>query len=145
MRTPAIVVDIDGTLSSVERRKDLIKTGDWEQFHVDAPKEDPNAWCLEIVHRFTDTHKILVVTGRPETCYDETNDWLMTKCDLRPSDYELLMAPPGMMDVDYKSRVYREHIEPQYDVLFVIDDRPQVVEKWRSLGLTCLQPNFIPH
>jgi hypothetical protein len=38
-----------------------------------------------------------------------------------------------------KSELYREHIEPRYDVLLVLDDRDQVVRAWRGLGLTVFQ------
>jgi hypothetical protein len=31
------------------------------------------------------------------------------------------------------------HIRPNYDVKYVIDDRDQVVDMWRSLGLRVLQ------
>lgn len=85
------------------------------------------------------------MTGRPETYYDDAVEWLMTKCDLRPGQYELMMAPPGMHDVEYKKKVYKQHIEPNYDVDLVIDDRQPVVEMWRGLGLDCLQPEFYEH
>lgn len=38
-----------------------------------------------------------------------------------------------------KEEIYREWIEPFHEVLFCIDDRKQVVDMWRSIGLTCLQ------
>jgi hypothetical protein len=50
-----------------------------------------------------------------------------------------------MTDIQYKPMVYKSHIKDNYDVLFVMDDRPKIVEAWRLLGLICLQPNFIPH
>jgi len=42
-------------------------------------------------------------------------------------------------DVIIKQEIYEEHIKDKYDVLFVMDDRNQVVEFWRSIGLTCFQ------
>jgi hypothetical protein len=38
-----------------------------------------------------------------------------------------------------KLELFDEHIRDQYDVQFVLDDRNQVVDMWRQLGLTCLQ------
>jgi hypothetical protein len=35
--------------------------------------------------------------------------------------------------------LYEAHIEPHYDVQFVLEDLNQAVEMWRSLGLVCLQ------
>lgn len=38
-----------------------------------------------------------------------------------------------------KREMFDEHIRGRYNVNFVLDDRNQVVELWRSMGLTCLQ------
>lgn len=42
-------------------------------------------------------------------------------------------------DCIVKEEIYRKDIEPIYDILFCVDDRKQVVDAWRELGLTCLQ------
>lgn len=38
-----------------------------------------------------------------------------------------------------KREMYERDIEPYFDVKYVIDDRPQVCDAWRSLGLPVLQ------
>ena len=38
-----------------------------------------------------------------------------------------------------KECLYRTHVEPRFNVKFVLDDRNRVVDMWRSLGLKCLQ------
>ena len=38
-----------------------------------------------------------------------------------------------------KKEIYDNEILGKYNVLFVLDDRDQVVKLWRSLGLVCLQ------
>ena len=38
-----------------------------------------------------------------------------------------------------KEEIYRNLIEPNYNIEFVLDDRNQVVDMWRRIGLTCLQ------
>ena len=38
-----------------------------------------------------------------------------------------------------KEEIYQQHIAGQYNVKFVLDDRQQVVDMWRSLGLTVFQ------
>jgi len=38
-----------------------------------------------------------------------------------------------------KREIFEEHIKGKYRIQFVLDDRNQVVEMWRQLGLTCLQ------
>ena len=38
--------------------------------------------------------------------------------------------------------MYEENIEGKYNVVTVFDDRNQVVEMWRSLGLSVCQVNY---
>jgi hypothetical protein len=38
-----------------------------------------------------------------------------------------------------KEEIYRQEILGRYNVWFVLDDRNQVVDMWRLLGLRCLQ------
>jgi hypothetical protein len=38
-----------------------------------------------------------------------------------------------------KGEIYDSVIAPNYNVFFVLDDRNQVVDFWRSKGLTCFQ------
>ena len=42
-------------------------------------------------------------------------------------------------DADVKEEIYITHIEKNAQVLFVVDDRKSVVERWRKLELVCLQ------
>jgi hypothetical protein len=51
------------------------------------------------------------------------------------------MRPTGDRRKDWvvKSELYRDHNEPRYEVLLVLDDRDQVVRAWRELGLTVFQ------
>lgn len=42
-------------------------------------------------------------------------------------------------DAVIKEEIYNLYIQPKFDVLFCIDDRKQVVDAWRNLGLVCLQ------
>ena len=42
-------------------------------------------------------------------------------------------------DAITKSELYDNNIKGKYEILFVLDDRKQIVDKWRELRLTCLQ------
>jgi hypothetical protein len=48
-------------------------------------------------------------------------------------------AGDSRKDSIVKQELYERHIKPSYDVFVVLDDRNQVVDMWRSLGLVCLQ------
>ena len=43
------------------------------------------------------------------------------------------------IDSIVKKELYRKYIEPFYRVKLVLDDRNQVVDMWRDLGLPCWQ------
>lgn len=55
--------------------------------------------------------------------------------------YQLHMRGEGDMRKDslVKSDLFDENVRGKYNVLFVLDDRNQVVDFWRSIGLTCYQ------
>jgi hypothetical protein len=42
-------------------------------------------------------------------------------------------------DCIVKKEIYETFIKDKYNVLFVMDDRNQVVNMWREQGLTCFQ------
>lgn len=70
--------------------------------------------------------KILVLTGTQEA---EVSKIL-----------HRLNKTPGLHEEDYniKDEIYTNFLQHK-DVLFVVDDRKQVVDMWRSKGLTVLQ------
>lgn len=126
----AIICDIDGTLAHMEDRSPY----DWSRVYQD--EVDP------IIKKLLDTIKykylIILTSGRDEVCREETNKWL------RENDVPygmLLMRPEGDIRKDsiVKRELFERYIRDYYNIEFVLDDRNQVVEMWRSLGLKCLQ------
>lgn len=55
--------------------------------------------------------------------------------------YSLFMraTADNRKDSIIKEEIYINNINGQYNVLFVLDDRDQVVAEWRKLGLNCFQ------
>ncbi len=128
----AIICDIDGTLAhNVSGRSPY----DWKRVGEDALDHI----IQNILSIYCDAnYEIILLSGRDEVCRPETEEWL--KKHIIGYDF-LYMRPKGNNEKDsiIKERIYREHIEGKYNVLFVLDDRKQVVDMWRSLGLKCLQ------
>ncbi|GAA1812629.1 phosphatase domain-containing protein [Nesterenkonia flava] len=132
---PAIIVDIDGTLAKMNGRSpyDYTRVGE----------DLPNTPVLEYMHAIADNTgaAVIFVSGRPEQCRAETEDWLskhvwhFTKLYMR-SDAE---HEDRVRDDKVKLRLFNEHIRHNYNVHSVLDDRSRVVQMWRSLGLTVLQ------
>lgn len=141
-KTKAIICDIDGTLANVEHRRHFIAGDrpDWQSFNESMIVDTVNDWCRQLVLRMCHTHFIIFATGRYEDFRGATECWLAEN-GLDALGHLLLMRADNdsRRDSIMKEEMYRTHIEPRFDVDFVIDDRQSVVDMWRSLGLVCLQ------
>ena len=139
----AIIVDIDGTLANIDHRLKFIqgKKKDWKAFHDPelVAKDKVNEWCKAIMN-WADINGvwILLVTGRPNSLEKVTREWLY---GVRVRFDELCMRASNDFRPDFvvKKELYEKCIKRKYDVLFVLEDRAQVVEMWRGLGLVTLQ------
>lgn len=128
----AILVDIDGTIAHNAGKRGFY---DWKAVGLDEPILE----IIEIVSwaklaGFT----VIVMSGRDGICEPETSDWL----DKHDVPYDLLvMRGVGDMRKDsiIKRELFDEWVRDVYNVQFVLDDRQQVVNMWRAMGLRCLQ------
>ncbi|AGT13075.1 polynucleotide kinase [Mycobacterium phage Crossroads] len=137
----AIIVDIDGTLAHMTGRSPY----DYTQVHTDVVDEQIR-WLVGLVDYYGGPNgvHVLIVSGRDDSCREATQEWLWKNAI--PYD-ELHMRPTGAKDEhgnklpDYlvKYDLFDQNIRGKYNVRFVLDDRDQVVNLWRSLGLKCLQ------
>jgi len=130
----AIIVDIDGTVATRTNRDPY----DYTKVLEDAPKTD----VIEVVTALWRAgHKIIFVTARDDSCFDDTYEWLTLNC---PPFIKLYMRKTGDTRNDgvIKREIYEQFIKPEYNVLCTIDDRQRVVDMWRSIGLTCLQVDY---
>lgn len=134
---PCIIVDIDGTLADVERRRHHLP--DWPKFFADMRNDPPITPVIELVNALilSQRYDVVLASGRPEDYRADTEAWLDTH---RVSWDALYMRKAGdrRSDVIVKREMLAE-IRKQWNVSFVIDDRQSVVDMWRSEGLVCLQ------
>lgn len=134
IKLPAcIICDIDGTLAHMNGRSPF----DWKRVGDDSVDE----WIKTILLDYNDLffkEKIILLSGRDSVCRPETEKWLAD--NNIPYD-ELYMRPEkdNRSDVIIKEELYNQHIKDKYNVFFVLDDRKQVVDMWRRIGLKCLQ------
>lgn len=142
MKSKAIIVDLDGTLCNTQHRQHYMegKKKNWQAFYDGLVNDEPNEWCLSLINAMEASgHRILFVSGRPDSYKHKTVLWLNTNTST--TAYKLFMRREGDFRKDsiVKQEIYRELIEPSFDVVFCVDDRQQVVDAWREIGLTCLQ------
>jgi predicted kinase len=136
-RPPAILVDIDGTLAHMADRSPY----DYSRVSEDTVDET----IRDLVWQEWDrgTH-VIVCSGRDSSCREATEKWLV---DNGVRYDGLLMRPEHATDErgnklpDWivKLGLFDEHVRDRFRVKFVLDDRQQVVDMWRELGLKCLQ------
>lgn len=141
MKKIAIIIDLDGTLCNTDHRQHYM-TGpkkDWLSFYRGICNDSINSWCAEIYQLFSKNgFTVIFVSGRPEEYRDRTELW-MSKREINPQHLFMRKSNDFRKDSVIKLEIYREHIEPYFNVSFCIDDRKQVTDMWRSIGLTCLQ------
>ena len=129
----AIICDIDGCAAHRTDR-------DWFEYEK-VINDEADFAVRNIVNAFYEKgYKVFFVSGREGTaiCKELTQRWLHENGFKHDA---LLMRKEGdyRRDSIVKQEIYEQHIKDKYVVEFVLDDRDQVVSKWRELGLKCLQ------
>jgi hypothetical protein len=130
-RLPAVMVDVDGTVALKGDRGiyDLSLVG------IDLPNLPVTVTAQALREA---GYALIFCSGRKDTARSQTEAWLRAHV----GQFEMLLMRARTDDrPDYEVKVdlYRKWIEPDWDVLLVLDDRASVTRAWRSLGLTVLQ------
>ena len=128
----ALIVDIDGTIAIMNGRSPY-----------DESKADTdviNKPIVDIVKQYHSIgHKIILCSGRDSgRGLEATKKWLAVNSIPHDALY-LRASGDTRKDSIVKNEIYNRYIKGKYNISFVLDDRQQVVDEWRNLGLTCLQ------
>lgn len=135
----AVIFDVDGTLAKMVDRSPY----DLEKCDTDVI----NPMVVELSKMYNrQGYQIIVVSGRecgteedPMKYYRMTRKWvedvagvpLVMQCQRVQGDTR--------KDDVVKEEIFWNHIAPHFDVKLAIDDRNQVVEMWRRIGIECWQ------
>jgi len=97
--------------------------------------------CYLVVAQWLDElsedHQIIIVSGRHETCNEDTVKWL----ELYSIPFDFLFMrrkDDNRSDTVVKQEILNiilDHI-PKEHIKFVLDDRPKVIRMWKENGLT---------
>ena len=132
-----IIIDLDGTVALNNGHRG------WYEYEkcIDDELHHTIAAIIQLV---VSTGKIpLFVSGRDASAKEGSWMWLQTH-ELAGMDKDINAHLFTRKEDDFrhdtivKEEIYREHIEPFYNVFCVFDDRTTVVDMWRALGLVCL-------
>ena len=127
-----VIFDIDGTLAHHNNRNIF----DWSKVGTDSLDEQMSL-IFEKIKESLSTHMI-IMTGRDGAARKNTEKWLYDK----NLEYDMLLMKgvnDNRKDIIVKKELYEKNIKDKYNVLAVFDDRKQVIEMWRSLGILALQ------
>lgn len=132
-----VVSDVDGTLTNGPKNRspyDWSKVGN-DEINLGVAKilDGINVLNLSGVDPVT----IFIFSGRSDVCREETEAWL-EKNDVEYD--QLFMRPDGRVDENgnqvkdtvVKEEMLLEHIVGKYNILFWLDDRPQVCKMLRD-------------
>lgn len=128
----AWLVDIDGTLA-------LMHDGGRGPFEWDRVGEDqPNPAVIRLTTAIANQMSVIIMSGRDEICREATTEWLHANGIVFD---ELHMRPAGdfRRDSVVKAELFARYVAPHWAVQGVLDDRQQVVDMWRAMGLMCAQ------
>ena len=148
-----IICDVDGTLMNVEKRveyakkhkKDTDRVMDWDIFlnpmvmlEFDTPNKDVVGVIKSLYHSDWENYNLIITSARNERHRDVT----MKQLKLARVDYDAMyLRDDGDMRPDdiVKEELLGKIRADGYNPTIAFDDRNQVVNKWRELGINCYQ------
>lgn len=131
---PCVIFDLDGTLALLGERSPY----DASRAEADEPFAAVHFVHAAIRRAFPEV-AVLLISGREERHRPQTERWL-ARHGIAPTALFLRKTGDRRKDVVVKREIWRDHVEGQYEVKVVFEDRYQVVRLWRDeLGLPCFQ------
>ena len=147
MKKNTIIVDLDGTLALVDKRRELAMKPNgkinWDIFldPNNIKLDEPDEPTITMVKLFSVAgFKIFIFSGRTDRTEKETRKWLANhdvpfdKLVMRNGD----QSKKRIGDEIIKKEMLDNHADIN-DVFLVIDDRQKVVNMWRENGLKVAQ------
>ena len=130
-----IVIDMDSTMCFNTTKRPWFGEGAAEGMINDVP----NTGVCEMIRQLQDYYDIVVATGRDTSQEEVTRQWL-AKQGINADEFYF------RTNKDYRKGVVvkKEQIEAileKYDIVAIFDDCEPIVDMYREMGLTVLQPN----
>ena len=131
----AVIFDIDGTLALMGNRGPF----DWDKVY----KDNLNHIVAEQVKFHKDMGRtIIYLSGRDETCREQTEEWLTDLYGLvEPKYFFMRKENDFRKDSIVKKEIYDEHIKGKFNIIAAYDDRLQVLDMWYKEGIFTFNVN----
>ncbi|MEU4334638.1 AAA family ATPase [Micromonospora lupini] len=127
-----VLVDIDGTVALAVSRSpyDMTRVG----------LDEPNPAVIAAVRAMHAAgYGVVFCSGRDASARPATEAWLARHVRVPYLGLHLRAVGDTRKDSIVKREIYDREIRDRYRVVGVFDDRVQVVQMWRALGLTVFQ------
>ena len=142
-----IIFDLDGTLALIDKRRAISTKPngklDWDIFFDpnNISLDEPNTPVIKTAQLFhSQGFTIVIFSGRSKATKDATRAWL----NEHDVPFDVLKMRPTSDEWHYLAdnklkQHWLDDLQIKDDIFAVFDDRQQVVDMWRSNGLTCFQ------
>ena len=138
------IFDVDGTLADNSHRQGYVanKPKNWAAYNARISEDTPHhdiIWLAKLMH--SAGCRIIICTGREATQFIKTKTWLDEIAGMA-GIYERIYCRAEKdyrVDSIIKLELLQQIRADGYDPYMVFDDRQQVVDAWRSVGMRCLQ------
>lgn len=128
-----VVIDMDSTVCFNTSKRPWFGDGSTEAMIDDVP----NHGIVELVK--AQEYPVVVCTGRNKDQYKVTIEWLANQ-GITPVDCYMRENGDYRKGVEVKAELMNQILD-KYNVLVVFEDCEPIVQKYREMGLTVLQPN----
>ena len=145
-----IIVDMDGTLANIEERVKIAvskktvndRRMNWDVFldpEVMRNLDTPNNDVVLLTRSLAETgHRIVITSARNER-HRQVTEWQLQTWQVPYIKLHLRADDDFRPDAIVKSEILEKIKNEGFNPTVAIDDRNQVVENWRKLGLKCWQ------
>lgn len=145
MKQQAVIFDRDGTLASVAYAAPADKSAaSWANYNAALPFDAPVPAVVGLFHSIRPGIARIMVSGRAAGDHpgDRRRRFAMQDWNAKHGlDFDLFLQRQGgdqRRDSIVKDEILVNDILPRFDVVFAIDDRPQVIDVWRAHGIPVL-------
>lgn len=137
------VVDIDGVVADVRHRLHHLdkQPKDWTAFFAAAPADPVLDAGVDAVRRLAEVYEIIYLSGRPEGCRSDTEEWLARHAF--PEGQVRLRALGDRRPARITKVEELRRIAEVATVAVLVDDDPQVCEAALAAGFDVLPATWM--
>jgi predicted kinase len=128
-----VVVDMDSTLCFNTTKRPWFGEGSTEAMINDTP----NLGVIKVIEN--QSLPIIVCTGRNKAQREVTEKWL-SKYNIHPKEFYMREDGDYRKGVEIKEELIRQILD-KYNIAAIFEDCEPIVQRFRDMGLTVLQPN----